>query len=190
MCLGRIILITGGEHLSLIRPSLLTIFFVAGDVLGLLVQGAGAVVMPLGTLEDYLIGSKIVIGGLAILLVYFGLFFLTALIFNFRIYRKPTMRSVHTSSNWRAHLRALFISSALIFIRSIFRLVEYSQGNNGWLMRREWTLYIFDASLMWVVLVIFNVWHPSHIEALRKGGKYCDRGFKVVEIKMEEIPCV
>lgn len=187
MCLGRIIRITGGEHLSLIRPSRLTIFFVSGDVLGLLVQGAGAITMPMGTLQDYQIGSKIVIAGLAILVVYFGLFILVALIFNYRLDKHPTSRSLHTSLNWRADLRTLFITSALIFIRSVFRLVEYSQGNNGWLMRREWTLYIFDATLMWVVLVIFNIWHPSHVEALRIGGKYCDRGVRIVEIKMEEI---
>jgi RTA1 like protein len=187
MCLGRIIRITGGEHLSLIRPSRLTIFFVSGDVLGLLVQGAGAIVMPLGTLQDYRIGSRIVIGGLSILVVYFGLFILFALTFNYRLDQHPTSRSLHTSLNWRADLRALFISSALIFIRSVFRLVEYSQGNDGWLMKREWTLYIFDAILMWVVLVIFNIWHPSHVEALRKGGKYVSKGVRIIEIKMEDI---
>lgn len=187
MCLGRIIRITGGEHLSLIPPSYLTIFFVAGDVLGLAVQGAGAVVMPLGTLHDYHVGSSIVIGGLAILVAYFALFLFVAMIFNYRIHRCPTARSRQTSLNWRADLRTLFISSALIFIRSVFRVVEYSQGNNGWLIKREWTLYIFDATLMWVVLVIFNVWHPSHVEALYKGGKYCERGMKIVEIKMEEL---
>ena len=69
----------------------------------------------------------------------------------------------------------------------MFRLVEYSQGNNGWLIKRGWTLYIFDATLMWVVLVVFNIWHPSHIEALLKGDKYCDRGVRILEIKMEEL---
>ncbi len=83
-------------------------------------------------------------------------------------------------------MRTLFASSGLIFIRSVFRLVEYSQGNNGWLMRKELTLYVFDAMLMWVVLVIFNIWHPSHVEALWKGGKYCDKKLRIVEIKMED----
>ena len=45
----------------------------------------------------------------------------------------------------------------------------------------------FDATLMWAVLVIFNVWHPSHVEALYKGGKCCERGVKIVEIKKEEL---
>lgn len=45
MCLGRIIAATGGEKLSLIRREWLTKFFVGGDVLGLLVQGAGEFVI-------------------------------------------------------------------------------------------------------------------------------------------------
>jgi hypothetical protein len=43
-------------------------------MMGLFVQGAGAVVMPLGTLNDYNIGSNIVIGGLALLVTSFALF--------------------------------------------------------------------------------------------------------------------
>ena len=54
-------------------------------------------------------------------------------------------------------------------------------------MRREWTLYVFDATLMWVVLMVFNVWHPSYIETLLKAGKYCNRWVRIVEIKMEEL---
>ena len=89
---------------------------------------------------------------------------------------------------------ALFVASIYmclgrvsIFMRSVFRVGEYSQGNNGWLIKREWTLYIFDATLMWVVLVILNIWHSSHVEALWKGGKYCEKGVKIVEIEMEEL---
>lgn len=142
--------------------------------------------MPLGTLQDYEVGSRIVIAGLAILVLYFALFIIVAGTFGYRLRRNPTSKSLQTHLNWRADLRALFVASALIFIRSVFRLVEYSQGNDGWLMRREWTLYIFDATLMWIVLIIFNFWHPSHVEALRKGGKYCYRGIRIVEIKMED----
>lgn len=247
MCLGRIIRLTGGEHLSLIPPSYLAILFVAGDVLGLLVQGkltpvlncclfdrrrepgsclknretdkralaapetaprlsalkevlpkystnllvkgAGAVIMPLGTLNDYYIGSDIVIAGLALLVTSFALFVLVALTFDYRIRRHPTVRSLQTSLNWNADLRTLYISSALIFTRSVFRLVEYSQGNKGWLITREWTLYVFDATLMWLVLIIFNIWHPSHVEAFLKGGKYCEKGVRIVETKMEELAC-
>jgi hypothetical protein len=187
MCLGRIIRISGGEHLSLIPPSYLTTLFVVGDVLGLIVQGAGAIVMPLGTLSDYYTGAHIVIGGLALLVTSFALFMFVCIVFDLRIRRAPTARSVQTSSSWSVDLRIMYITSALIFVRSVFRLVEYSQGNKGWLIRREWTLYVFDAALMWIVLVVFNFWHPSHVEAVLNGGKYCERGLKIVELSKEEV---
>jgi hypothetical protein len=182
MCLGRIIRLTRGERLCLISPSYLTLFFVIGDVFGLIVQGAGAVVMPLGTLRDYQIGSNIVIAGLALLVLAFTLFFSVALLFDYRIRRYPTEHSEATLLNWKAELRVLYVSSTLIFIRSVFRLVEYAQGNNGWTMRREWTLYVFDATLMWIVLIIFNIWHPSRVEAFLKGGKYSQKAFRVLEL--------
>jgi hypothetical protein len=147
-------------------------------VLGLLVQDAGAVAMPLGTLRDYHIGSNIVIAGLAILVVSFALLITVTITFDFRIRRTPTSQSLGTQLDWKTDLRTLYISIALIFTRSMFRLVEYSQGNNWWLMRREWTLYIFDAMLMWIVLAVLNIWHPGHVEALLRGGKYPEVGSK------------
>lgn len=177
----------GCEHLSLIPLTRLTIFFVAGDVLGLLVQGIGAIIMPLGTLQDYHIGSNIVIAGLALLTTYFGLFMTVMIVFDFRIRREPTRQYLQSASKWKADLRTLYFSSVLIFIRSIFRLIEYSQGNDGWLIRREWTLYVFDATLMLCVFVPFNIWHPSHVEAFLHGGKYSEMlGMRITEVKMEK----
>lgn len=65
-------------------------------------------------------------------------------------------------------LSILYVASVLISARSGFRIVEYMQGNDGFLMRHEVFLYIFDASAMWVVMWIFNVFHPSLIFG-RKG---------------------
>jgi hypothetical protein len=117
--------------------------------------------MPLGGKDNYYLGSNIVIGGLSILVFYFTLFIFVAVVFHIRISRRPTAVSLSSSHNWTHDLRILYLTSALIFIRSIYRLVEYAGGNNGWLMRREWTLYVFDAILMWIVLVLFNIWPPA-----------------------------
>lgn len=55
-------------------------------------------------------------------------------------------------------------------VRSIFRVVEYLQGFNGYILKHEAFLYIFDASLMLLVMVIFVMIHPSEVNALLKGG--------------------
>ncbi|KAJ4089040.1 hypothetical protein NW761_007349 [Fusarium oxysporum] len=48
----------------------------------------------------------------------------------------------------------------LILVRSIYRLIEYGQGYNGELRSKEAYFYTFDALLMLVVSVIFNIFHP------------------------------
>lgn len=118
----------------------------------------------------------------------FGMFILVAVTYDIRIRRHPTPRSLSTSLNWKGDLSALYVSSALIFIRSVYRLLEYAQGNNGWLMTREWTLYVFDATLMLIVMVMFNWWHPSHVAALLNGGRYSERmGLRIASVELERI---
>ena len=66
----------------------------------------------------------------------------------------------------------LFGTSFLIMVRSVFRAVEYLQGNGGEILAHEAYLYVLDALLMLIVMVIFNVVHPS--EAVGFGGKHND----------------
>ena len=162
MSLARIVRSTGGERYALVRPSLLTGIFVAGDMTGLIIQGAGAGYMTAGTLEDYYGGSKVVITGLAILVASFGLFLIVALRFDINMRRAPIPEALSQRLNWKLALTVLYISSILIFIRSVFRLIEYSQGNSGWLIRHQWTFYVFDSMLMLAVMAIFNIFYPSY----------------------------
>lgn len=67
---------------------------------------------------------------------------------------------------WKRHMLALYVASALIMVRSVFRVVEYLQGNNGYLLRHEVYLYIFDALLMLAVMCLFNWIHPAEITDL------------------------
>lgn len=125
--------------------------------------------MPKGTYADYITGSNIVIGGLAILVFYITLFMLSAALFHIRIIRNPTPLSTLPTKKWQKHLFILYATSFAIFVRSIYRLVEYGGGNNSTLMRSEWTLYVLDATLMWGLLVVFAIWRP-----IRKGAREDD----------------
>lgn len=58
----------------------------------------------------------------------------------------------------------LYSVSLLIMIRSIFRVVEYVMGQNGYPLKHEWTLYVFDALLMFLVTVVFYMRFPSQLE--------------------------
>ena len=61
-------------------------------------------------------------------------------------------------------------------IRSVFRVVEYVQGNDGSLLGSEVYLYVFDAVLMFAVVAGFNIIHPGQIGSLLRklGGSRSD----------------
>ncbi len=127
-------------------------------------------------------GQHVVIGGLVLQIIFFGFFVAVATVFNLRINKTPTARSASSGVPWRRHIHALYYASGLIMLRSIFRVVEYVQGNAGYIMSHEVFIYIFDSILMLGVMVLLNVVHPSEIYALRRGGKVSRGGLKLYNI--------
>ncbi|KAL0935594.1 RTA1 domain-containing protein [Colletotrichum truncatum] len=164
MILGRLIRTVRGEHLSLIPVNWVTRIFVTGDVFAFTLQAGGGGVQAAGTLDLYKIGEKIIIAGLFVQIVIFGFFVITSLLFHYRLHKEPTLTAVRGTVPWKRHLYVLYVTSAIILIRSVFRVVEYLQGNNGYLISHEIYIYIFDALLMAMVMAIFLVWYVEGLE--------------------------
>jgi len=113
-------------------------------------------------------GKHLVVLGLLLQIIFFGIFIITGGIFHFRIARSPTPASAH--NNWKPYMYTLYIASTLILIRSVFRVIEFSGGNDGVLLRNEVFLYIFDAVLMLGVMLAFNAVHPGMIIGRKAPG--------------------
>jgi len=141
----------------------------------------GGILANAKKLSTQKLGNNIIIAGLGIQVVFFGLFMITTVIFHVRIARKPTARSYSVTAPWKQFLWALYFTSALIMVRSIFRMVEYAMGKQGVLMQHEIYVLVLDAALMFIVAVAF-VWpyHPSRIlsgyKDVAKGGSGAERG--------------
>ncbi|KAL2859930.1 RTA1 domain-containing protein [Aspergillus lucknowensis] len=171
MVLGRLITFLGAERLSLVRVKWMTAIFVTGDVIAFLAQAAGGGIMAGGSVDDFERGEKITIGGLGVQLAFFGGFMITCASFHHRIRKSPTPEATSLASrvrgkrmrSWETILVGLYIASILILVRSIFRLVEYVQGNNGYLISHEVFMYVFDSSLMFITMVVMNICHPSMV---------------------------
>lgn len=161
MTLGRLIRAAKAEKYSMIRVQWTTKLFVTGDILSFVVQGGAAGLMVIqGNAE---IGENIVVAGLFIQIAMFGLFAIAAMIFHSRMRRSPTLESYSDDVPWRQTLGMLYGVSALIMVRSIFRVIEYVMGQDGYTFRHEWTMYLFDSVLMLGVTVIFYIWYPGKI---------------------------
>jgi hypothetical protein len=81
---------------------------------------------------------------------------------------------------------ALHASSILVLIRSIVRVVEYAQGESGFIMQHEAFIYVFDGLLMFAVMTIFLMIHPSEVNYLLGRGRVVTAmgGLKVKEGSM------
>lgn len=107
------------------------------------------------------LGKNVILVGLFLQILFFGFFLICGGIFHHRIIRSPTPASLQNS--WVKYMYALYTAGILILIRSVFRVIEFLQGNDGSIMTHEVFLYVFDGVLMLGVMVLFNVIHPGSI---------------------------
>ncbi|KAK6850976.1 hypothetical protein PG987_000610 [Apiospora arundinis] len=172
MVLGRLIRTLQADNLSLLPIAWATKIFVISDIVSFTLQAGGGGIQAAGTLELYDIGEKVIIAGLFVQIAMFGFFMATAVLFHARYVREEwhpvnneTCGLASKTVQWRRHLWVLYAVSALILGRSIFRVVEYLQGNKGYLIAHEVFLYVFDAVLMALVMVILLVWYVDDLRA-------------------------
>ncbi|KAL4804719.1 RTA1 domain protein [Aspergillus unguis] len=187
MALGRLITFLHAETLSLVPVRYLTAVFVTGDVVAFLMQAAESS-FSLG--EKITIGGLgvqltfFVFFILASTLFHYRVRRNTSkegVIFRVRELQTPSIRSSPSEEtqspkpngkfnwnessrcSWESLLGVLYAASILILIRSVFRLVEYVQGNRGYLIRHEVFMYVFDSSLMLGCMFVMNGWHPGYV---------------------------
>lgn len=186
MTLGRIMTsVNGGKKYSIVPIQWLTKLFVMGDILSFIVQGAS-----LGfTITGHDTWGTVVIElGLAIQVVSFGTFAGTAVVFHWRLRKVMGLRrtsscieevSVNNVEGDRsltgdgddsmaslAHLNMLYCVTALIMVRSVFRVVLYAGGQGAYVFSHEWLMYVFDCIPMAIVMVVFFFRYPSELRVV------------------------
>lgn len=163
MIYGRIVLFVNAPEASLIRPTRVTKIFVIGDVLAFFMQAGGGGMMAQESMSN--LGQKIMLLGLFMQLGFFGLFLVISLIFWKRMRSSPARYTIpiYGKHTWEVLLKLLFYAAALIILRCIFRIIEFSQGYSGYLASHEVFLYLFDAFPMFVVQAMFHFVHAGDV---------------------------
>ncbi|KAE8370391.1 putative RTA1 domain protein [Aspergillus caelatus] len=165
MTLSRLIRALHGEKHCIIPMKWLTKTFVFGDIASFAVQASST---GLSVTGHGAAAKAVVLLGLFIQLISFGLFGVVAAVFYRRILKSPTSECFNSNVQWESSLHMLFTVSALIMIRSIFRVIEYWSGESAYLLQHEWPMYVFDSVPMLVVMTLFYVRYPSRIQAKGK----------------------
>ncbi|KAF9879706.1 putative RTA1 domain protein [Colletotrichum karsti] len=164
MTLGRVIRSVNGERRSIIRPTRLTRIFVLIDVVSFFAQATGGSFQASKKFNKQA-AQYIILGGLIVQIVGFGLFAATALVWHVRMLRRPTGATMADSTGrWQRILAMLYAVSVLIMVRSVFRVIEYVMGTDGYLLMNEWPLYVFDAALMLLTVGVFAWWYPGRLD--------------------------
>ncbi len=144
------------------RPDLVTRTELTFDDSAFVTQAVGGTLAQPGNDANTLkIGTKIYTAGLAIQQLFVAGFFVLLVIFHMKM-AKGVGRA--DRPGWQKITYAMYASLLLISIRIIYRLNEFAvEGGNVQLVTHEAYLYILDATLMFLCLLIWNVIHPGTI---------------------------
>ena len=115
-------------------------------------------------------GQNVILVGIILQLVWFGFFIAIAGLLQYRMNRHPTSAARNIEHKWKKYLMSLYVVSVLVIIRSIFRVVEFAQGHDGYLQSHEVYFYIFDSIPMFALMVWLNWQHPGDIGLLLRNG--------------------
>jgi hypothetical protein len=67
-------------------------------------------------------------------LTFFGLFIIVTALYYRRLLRAPTAKASNPMVRWQTYLITLYVTGSLIWVRSLFRVIEFIQGNDGSIM--------------------------------------------------------
>ncbi|KAJ1949523.1 hypothetical protein FBU59_001106 [Linderina macrospora] len=145
-----------------LKPKFITWFFFGSDVFSFLVQSSGGGMMAMESMRDK--GKHIALFGLAVQLVFFACFMAVTIVVKrnpqYRVECGPKDRDGVAA---KKKLMGVIISTtALLYVRSIYRVAEFADGYGGKIYSCEWAFYVFDSLAILLCFVIYSVWFVGH----------------------------
>ncbi|MCJ1321115.1 hypothetical protein MMC15_006459 [Xylographa vitiligo] len=172
LCLSRIVNTFGREN-SRIAPLSYPRIFIPCDVASLLLQAIGGAMASIASHQNKSPdnGDHIMVAGLAFQVFTLLVFMLLCADFAIKTLRRmrtmgdqaldPTHAKLRQSWSFKTFLVALALATVCIFIRSVYRVAELSEGWEGALIKNQ-NLFIGLEGVMVVVAVLsLNAFHPG-----------------------------
>ncbi|KUJ12280.1 RTA1-domain-containing protein [Mollisia scopiformis] len=161
------IIIVYGAQFSRIKPTWYTRIFIFCDVMGILIQTAGAA-MAAGGGNSVTIGNDVMMVGLVSQVVTLAIFGLMAVDVFFRVRRHrgqfaPSAEALRASKQFKGFLIAVGVAYCTIFIRCVYRIAEMAGGWSNPIMQDQIAFIILDGAMCVVAVVALNVFHPGFL---------------------------
>ncbi|KAH7920174.1 RTA1-domain-containing protein [Leucogyrophana mollusca] len=164
--LGRIARYLDCAEYLLVPSQRITAIFVTSDITTFMIQAAGGGISVSNNISTALAGEHIFLAGLALQLASFFTFTCIYCCFLYRVHKhKPEIwakdRGGTWYRDWRVLAGALSLSCVGILVRSVYRVVELSQGYQGYLTTTEAYFYGLDTLPLLVAISAYIPFWPG-----------------------------
>ncbi|KAI8374986.1 RTA1 like protein-domain-containing protein [Choanephora cucurbitarum] len=141
-----------------LKPKFVTWFFFWSDFLAFFLQASGGGLQAGKSPKMYDLGQAIALVGLGAQLIFFASF----AAITYHVHKSPKYNyhvdGVHNAKQKLCYI--LYVTIALLYVRSIYRVAEYAGGRGGAVASAEWAFYVFDGlaiALSFVVYLFFFI---------------------------------
>ncbi|KAL2065203.1 hypothetical protein VTL71DRAFT_2872 [Oculimacula yallundae] len=180
LTLGRIVVVYG-EEISRIKPRTYTIFFMGCDFISLSIQAVGggiAASYPLDNQKMIDLGTHILVAGLAFQVASLFAFLVCAGEFLWRVkkyshLRNPEFADLVNTRRFKLFIGSILLATITLFVRTVFRSVELSEGFSGKLANDEVQFMVLDGVMVIIATICMTAMHPGY--AFRK--RWSDSSF-------------
>ncbi|KAF5018662.1 hypothetical protein F66182_9337 [Fusarium sp. NRRL 66182] len=167
MTLGRMVYyFSPSRSLARMPAATLAAIFVSLDIISFAIQiVGGSMAGPGSPPDEQMKAIHIYMGGIGLQELFIVIFVVLCIRFQQKMRKiEPRSKGVFTS-DWGMLLCTLYLSLAMISVRIIYRLIEFSGGlgQDNPLVTHEMYFYILEAAPMFLALLAFNIIHPGRI---------------------------
>lgn len=131
--------------------------FTASDIISLILQGSGGGLSSSINESSRNLGRNLLLVGLAIQLLFFTTFlFITVYIHRCKAY------GLQSNKQFRPVFIGLYSTILLMYVRNVFRFIEFTQGYVGYLATHEAYFYSFDFALIFSCFLLYFFYHMGY----------------------------
>ncbi|KAJ7743906.1 RTA1-domain-containing protein [Mycena maculata] len=161
-----------GSCYSRLTPIWYTIIFVSCDIVALVIQGAGGgIASAADTVSGTNLGAHIMLAGIVFQFIAIIVYSTLAVEFLWRYSKDlPVPRVQGTVSDrglldpkLKTMIAALAFSTLVLFIRSIYRIIELATGWNGRIIHTEVYFNVLDGGMVVLAIFTINFAHPGRL---------------------------
>ena len=148
-----------------LKPAWVGWIFTISDIFCLLLQGSGGGMSASVDASSRTLGRNLLLVGLAIQMAFFTIFLgITVYIHRCKAY------NLKGNKLFRPIFIGLYSTIVLMYVRNVFRFIEFTQGYLGYLATHEAYFYIFDFTLIFSCFLLYYFYHMGYY--LNRAGQF------------------